>query len=99
MNLLIPEQETHGFYPDVRLLVLADFASSYASSPEPYFVQHLESFKHPYFYYFAAIRIAPSKRMTSPFKYEFSAICPTKRANSSGFPKRDGYGTICPKAS
>jgi hypothetical protein len=24
--------------------------------------------QHPYFYYFAAIRIAPSRRMTSPFK-------------------------------
>ena len=40
--------------------------------------------------YLAAIRIAPSRRITSPFRYEFSAMCATKRANSSGRPKRDG---------
>ncbi len=45
-------------------------------------------------FYFSCIRIAPSKRMTQPFKRGFSTICCTSFAYSSGCPKRFGKG-IC----
>jgi hypothetical protein len=44
--------------------------------------------------YFGAMRIAPSRRIVSPFSISFSMICWTSAANSSGRPSRDGNG-IC----
>lgn len=43
--------------------------------------------------YRGAILIAPSKRITSPFNIEFSAIATTRAAYSSGLPSREGNGT------
>ncbi len=40
-----------------------------------------------------AIRIAPSRRMTSPFSMGLAMICSTISANSSGWPRRVGKGT------
>src|ERR1700722_4856326 len=40
-----------------------------------------------------AIRMAPSRRMTSPFSMGFAMMHSTSRANSSGFPSRLGKGT------
>lgn len=39
------------------------------------------------------MRMAPSKRITSPFNMGFSAIAVTRCANSAGSPRRDGKGT------
>ncbi len=39
------------------------------------------------------MRMAPSKRITSPLIMGFSAIAVTRCANSAGSPRRDGKGT------
>src|ERR1700722_11380129 len=41
----------------------------------------------------AAIRMAPSRRMTSPFSMGFAMMLSTRRAYSSGLPRRFGKGT------
>ena len=43
--------------------------------------------------HFGAIRIAPSRRIVSPFSMVFSTIDPTIWANSDGSPRRGGKGT------
>src|SRR6185312_14819368 len=49
--------------------------------------------------YFGAIRIAPSRRITSPFSIGLPTISRTSDANSAGLPSRGGNGTILPSAS
>src|SRR5689334_14719 len=49
--------------------------------------------------YFGAIRIAPSRRITSPFIIGLTTISRTSDANSDGRPSRGGNGTILPSAS
>src|SRR5260370_22179842 len=49
--------------------------------------------------YLAAIRRAPSRRMTSPFRYSFKRMCSTRAAYSAGLPIRAGNGTVLPSAS
>src|SRR5207249_5367416 len=46
--------------------------------------------------YLAAMRRAPSSRITEPFSIEFSIICRANCANSAGRPRRAGNGTDCP---
>ena len=43
--------------------------------------------------HFGAIRIAPSRRITSPFSISFSKMWRTRAAYSSGRPRRGGNGT------
>src|SRR5689334_24936226 len=43
--------------------------------------------------YFGAMRIAPSRRMTSPFSISFSKMWRTSDAYSGGRPRREGKGT------
>ncbi|MDQ5893901.1 MAG: putative secreted protein [Actinomycetota bacterium] len=45
------------------------------------------------------MRIAPSRRITSPLRYSFSTIESAIAATSSGRPSRDGFGTIRPSES
>lgn len=45
------------------------------------------------FFLQGCMRIAPSKRITSPFNMGFSAIAVTRCANSAGSPRREGKGT------
>ena len=47
----------------------------------------------------AAMRNAPSRRMVSPLSMVFSQMCFTSAANSAGRPRRDGKGTLLPRAS
>src|SRR2546425_10752258 len=46
--------------------------------------------------YFGAMRIAPSRRIVSPFNISFSMMCLARAAYSLGRPRRDGKGTCCP---
>src|SRR5215472_15157085 len=49
------------------------------------------------FYYFGAMRIAPSNRMVSPLSMLFSMMCCTRAAYSLGWPSRLGNGTCWPR--
>ena len=47
--------------------------------------------------YFGCMRIAPSRRIVSPFSITFSTMCRTSAAYSSGLPRREGNGTCLPE--
>jgi hypothetical protein len=47
---------------------------------------------------YGGIRSAPSRRITSPFKYGLSIMEHTKRPNSSGLPSLLGKGGDCPSS-
>ena len=49
--------------------------------------------------YYGGIRIAPSKRITSPFNIGLVNIDVTNCPNSSGSPNLDGHGTDAPNSS
>lgn len=48
--------------------------------------------------YLGGILSAPSNRMTSPFNMWFVRMEITNCPNSSGFPNRDGQGTVAPSS-
>src|SRR4029450_8558431 len=45
------------------------------------------------------MRMAPSRRMTSPLSIRFSTMWRTRAAYSSGWPRRGGKGTWAPRES
>ena len=45
------------------------------------------------------MRIAPSRRITSPLSIGLATMCSTSAAYSSGLPSRDGCGTWAPSES
>ena len=49
--------------------------------------------------YFGCIRIAPSRRIVSPFSMTFSMMALARCAYSFGMPRRGGNGTILPRES
>src|SRR3546814_9804438 len=51
------------------------------------------------FHHFGAMRIAPSRRMTSPFSIGLRTMLSTSWAYSSGLPRRLGWGTCLPRLS
>src|SRR4029453_543457 len=83
----------------VSLLLVMLFTSRMAPARSGTVTASVTAGPDPGFGYLGAMRMAPSRRMTSPLSMGFSRMWRTRAAYSVGRPRREGDGTWGPRDS
>ena len=90
MTDLAVAEERSGAAPERRVRLLSALAAAFAAETDRHILWLPVFFATGIAVYFGAMRIAPSRRMVSPFSIWFSTMCRASAAYSDGSPRRDG---------